>query len=259
MVITYRVGGGVRGRIGSGVISDARSISPQPPATVPVQVTFANTGPSSGGTDYETLAQAKARAPVAAAVANSITTDLDYVASAEQFAHPVYGAVAKAAAAVSTGQNANLVSLYVLALGPDGQPSTPSLGLKQGLATYIDRINVLTDSLEVLDGLLLPVDIQMTVVVHRNADATVVKTNVEAALAAFFDVANWRMGQGLYVAEITAAVMAVDGVFYVDLFQPADNVLPTDPAGTYIGVAFNQLIVQGATSISYFYEKSQNG
>jgi phage-related baseplate assembly protein len=266
--VNYRVGGGVRGRIGSYAINESRSILPSSPssATAPVQVTFRNLVSSSGGTDRETLEQAKKRAPRDFAVRAfasdrpaSITTASDYAQVISSFSSPVYGSVAKAVATIRTDLNANLVELYILAYGEDGLV-TPSLGLKQAVSTYVDEYNVLTDTVSVLDGAIKSISIDMTVVVNRNADASVVRTNVNAALDDFFNVNNRDLGQPLYVSDIIEAASNVDGVSYVDLFDPANNILQTnqlaDPEDK-TGVGINEIIVEGSRNVKFFYEKSR--
>ena len=264
IVIRYRTGGGIRGRIGSGTINETRSISPLPPASSPVQVLFRNLVPSSGGTDRETIEQAKKRAPrdftVRAFASDrpaSIVTDDDYIQVSSTFAHPTFGAVAKAAATVRTGLNTNLVEVYVLTEGPDTL-TTPNSGLKLALENYLDQYNVLTDSIEVLDGAIKPVDVDMTVVISRNADATFVKDNVNVALDDLFNTTNRDMGQPLYVSDIIEVASNVDGVAYVDLFTPPDNILPTNAlakAGS-TGVGINEIIVEGNREVRFFYEKT---
>jgi hypothetical protein len=267
IVVNYRVGGGVRGRIGSYAINESRSVlSTISSATAPVQVTFRNLESSSGGTDRETLSQAKKRAPRDFAVRAfasdrpaSITTSSDYAQVVSSFASPVYGSVAKAVATIRTDLNANLVELYVLAYGSDGLV-TPSLGLKQAVKTYVSQYNVLTDTVDVLDGAIKSIVVNMTVVVNRNADASVVRTNVNAALDSFFNVNNRELGQPLYVSDVIDTVSNVDGVSYVDLFSPANNILQTnelaDPNNT-TGVGINEIIVEGERSVKFFYEKSR--
>jgi len=76
--------------------------------------------------------------------------------------------------------NANRVEIYVLALGADDKPTLPNAGLKAGLKTYFEELNVLTDHVVVLDGVLKPVDIDMNVIVSKNSDASVVKEKVES-------------------------------------------------------------------------------
>lgn len=254
----FRTGGGIRGRIGAGQIDSQLQISPNPPANAAVSVRFRNISPSSGGTDRETTDQAKKRAPRDFAVQTSIVTADDYAQTASTFAHPVFGAISKAVATIRTGLNANLVEIYALAEGPDGIPTAPNAGLKAGLETFFSNLNVLTDHVTVLDGKVRPVDIEMTVVVNRNADASVIKDRVEAAIDSFFDITRWDMGQGLYISNLIEVVEAIDGVSYVDLFQPSDNILPSGDldATESEGVKFSELIIEGKRTTSYFYEKS---
>jgi uncharacterized phage protein gp47/JayE len=246
----YRVGGGVRGRISTGQIDSQLQISPNPPSNAAVSVRFRNVSPSSGGTDRESVAAAKRRAPRDFAIQRSIVTANDYAQAANSFSHPVYGAISKSVATIRTGLNANLVEIYALSTGPDNTPVIPNAGLKAGLETYFSTLNVMTDHVRVLDGKIKPVDINMNVIVDRNADASVVKSRVESAINEFFDTSNWEMGQGLYISNIIEAVEAIDGIAYVDLFEPSNNVLPTSEDD---GVRFNELIVQGKRRTSYYY------
>lgn len=254
----YRVGGGRRGRIGVGQIDTSRQFTANPPANASTSVNFRNITPSSGGTDKESISTAKRRAPRDFAVQRSIVTASDYAQSAESFSHPAFGAVAKAVATIRTGLNANRVEIYVLAEGPDNIPTAPNAGLKAGLKTFFSDLNVLTDNVVVLDGALRPVDIDMNVIIDRNADASVVKTRVESVLDDFFDITNWDMGEPMYVSNLIEAVEAVDGVIYVDLFAPRDNILQTgeladDDAD---GIGVNQVIVEGERTTNYYYNKT---
>jgi hypothetical protein len=264
ITVRYRTGGGVRGRIGSGTINETRSISPLPPASSPIQVLFRNLVPSSGGTDRETIEQAKKRAPrdftVRAFASDrpaSIVTDDDYIQVSSTFAHPTFGAVAKAAATVRTSKNTNLVEIYVLTEGPDSL-TTPNSGLKQALRNYLDEFNVLTDSAEVLDGVIKSVDIDMTVVINRNADASFVKDSINVALDSLLDTVSRDMGQPLYVSDIIEVASNVDGVSYVDLFTPSDNILPTNALAVpeSDGVGINEIIVEGNREVRFFYERT---
>lgn len=255
----YRVGGGSRGRIGAGIINESRSVTPLPPANAPVEVRFRNITPSSGGVNAETLEEAKKRAPRDFAVANSIVTDSDYAQVASTFSHPVFGAVSKALATIRTSLNANLVEVYVLADGPDGQLVTPSVGLKKGLKTFFEELNVLTDDVVILDGAIHPVDTDATIIINRNADATVVKERVESAISEFFDINNWQMGQPFYISDFITTIRSIDGVAYVDVFEPADNILATGALSSTDdnGIGLNEVIVEGIRKIQYFYERSR--
>lgn len=260
IVVTYRQGGGIRGRVGAGVISASRPISPGHPYTAPVQVTFTNGAPSVGGSDAETIEQAKRRAPREAATHYSATTERDYTQLAANFSHPVFGTIAKAIAAVRTGVRANVVDVYALSVDGDNRPVAPSEGLKTALATYFKDINVATDSIFVHAASIKPIDLKLNVIMHAGSDASIIKGKVEAAIDSFFDINNWSLGQALHVSQIYNNIMRVDGVAYVDVFSPSDNLLSikslssdgTDTNGVYL----DQLIVLANREISYYYERS---
>lgn len=257
--ITYRVGGGRRGRIGIGQIDDTRQLIPQAPANASTNVHFRNITPSSGGADKETIAQAKRRAPREFALQGSIVTSADYAQAASTFSHPTFGSVIKAVATIRTSLNANLVEIYVLSDGPDGAPVVPSAGLKTGLNTYFSDLNVLTDHVVVLDGAVKPIDLSMNVIIDRNADASVIKTRVENAIDRYFDISNWDMGEPFYISNLIEVIEAIDGVSYVNLLEPHDDLLASNElAGAGTGsdtVGLNEVITLGERKIAYYYGK----
>jgi hypothetical protein len=255
----YRTGGGKRGRIGVNQIDAFRQLQPNPPANAAVLVRFRNITPSVGGTDSESVASAKKRAPRDFAVQRSIVTSTDYVQSASSFSHPVYGTVSKAVAVVRTSLNTNRIEIYVLAEGPDDTPVAPSAGLKTGLATYISSLNVLTDHVVILDGVLRPVDIDMNVVIDRNSDASIVKVRVENAIDEFFNISNWDMGEPFYISNFIEAIESIDGVTYVDLFSPSDNILQSGKLSSErdsSSIGINELIIEGQRTTNYYYAKN---
>ena len=261
---SYRVGGGIRGRIGVGQIDTSRQLFPLPPANAVVSVHFRNVTASLGGTDKESLAQAKRRAPRDFAMPGSpdrprsIVTGEDYAQAASFYSHPVYGSVSKAVATIRTDKNANLTEIYVLAQSADDLPALPNLGLKQGLKTFFNELNVLTDHVSILDGAIKPVDLEMTIVVNRSADASVVKAQVEATITSYFNISNWEMGKPLYISNLIEVIEAVDGVAYVDIYTPSNNILPTGKIGEAgsSGVGFNEVITEGTRKTSYYYERT---
>lgn len=255
--VRYRTGGGSRGRIGAGVINATYNLSPEAPVTAPVPVLFRNIVPSSGGYDKESKEDAKKRAPRQWATHENIATADDYVDISSTFNHPVYGGIAKAVATVFTSLNANLVKIFALAEGADGRPVKPNLGLKKGLRNSLNKSNVLTDDVEVEDGEILPVDIEMVVVLYSNADAGSIKEQIDSALNDFFDLSKWNMGQPLYVSALYNLIMGINGVKFVDIFSPADDILPEKDVGeaSDAAVGFNELVTIGNKNVRIYYEK----
>lgn len=257
ITVTFRNGGGARGRIGSSVINENRPIGSERFAAVNVQ--FRNITPSRGGDDEETIEAAKKRAPRTFAIHDNIATSDDYANSASQFSHPTYGNVAKAVATIRTGiedgdptegspkmdqlvkdiqsassedeirellqtnyVNRNIVEMYILAEG-ENTLAAPSKGLKTALQTELSSKNVFTDELRIFDGSLLPIDIEAVITISRNADPGFVKERVLGVINELFDPANRMMGQGFNTDDLVFAIRSVDGVKSVDLFEPADD------------------------------------
>lgn len=253
--VKYRTGGGIRGRIAPYAINESRSILLDSGASVAID--FRNIEASSGGKDEESLDVARRVAPKEASALKSATTGQDYAVIAKNFSHPVFGSVMKAVATTRTELNANLVELYVLAEGPRGIPVTPSEGLKRGMKSFFAPIMVLTDELRVYDGELLPVDVEMQVTIARGADQSLVIDNVNKAIDDFFNITNREMGQGLYKAQLYEKIQRIDGVRFVSIHSPADNLYPFEKDSTEFDnvVKHNQLIVLGQKKIDFFAEK----
>lgn len=259
VTIRYRVGGGQRGRISTNAINDTKSIIPNAPITAPVLVRFRNLAPSNGGEDQESLTRAKARAPKESAALSSATSGEDYAVLAREFNHPVFGSVLKALATVRTSINANIVELYVLAAGPDNIPVQPSLGLKQGLETFFEDINVLTDQVKAFDAFIKPITVRAKVIVSRSADPSIVKDNVDATIQNFFNVDNFELGKPLYLSSLYEALQSIEGVQFVKIFEPQDDILATKELKGNVTdetnkVALNELIILGDVQIEIFFE-----
>jgi hypothetical protein len=253
--VTYRTGGGIRGRIGANFINTSLSISPEAPATAPVEVFFRNLSPSSGGENAESIEIAKRVAPKEAATVHSATTGEDYAVLAKNFRSPTYGSVLKAVATVRTEINANVVELHVLAEGPDG-PVLPGIGMKRGLEAFFADIQVLTDEIRVLNGAIKPVDVSMDVIIDRNADPSVVRAQVLAEINDFFDISNRDMGEPLFRSRLISVIDSVDGVLWVNILEPDNNIRRIDANETdEDGVKFNELITLGNQDIRFWYDR----
>lgn len=288
--VICRVGGGIRGRIAAGIISATLPITIQNQAAV--DVLFTNIVPSSGGTDEETINQAKARAPKEYATHGNAVTAEDYSILASNFSHPVFGSVAKAVAVLRTGVNQdlnlivsqiraapdettalnilktnfinrNIIEIYILAVGQgtNGSSSssvllTPSAGLIQGVTTYFNEINVLTDEVRVYPGLLKEINLEAIIVLSRNVDFGTVKVAVESAINNFFNYKNFEMGRGLYLSNIYNLIQDIPGVKFVNIISPADDLIETNNAGgtNVNGVGFNELITLQSVSLQFYSE-----
>jgi len=287
--IQYRLGGGVRGRIGRGIININRSISQT--GYVTQNITFRNTSPSRGGQDAESLDSARKRAPRQYSTHGNAATSSDYTILSTGFFHPAFGIVQKAVAVIRTGidqdldtivknirsaeteaqaktyllgnyVNKNIIEIYILQEGEDA-PVISNKGLKQALKTYLSNINVFTDELRILDGRLYPIDIDATVTVSRNVDPTIVKEQVQYAINKVFDISTREMGQALLKSTLVTAIKNVDGVLSVKVFKPDDDypsvkTIITDDIVHPHSIGVNELVVKGNENIRFFLERGNS-
>ena len=69
------------------------------------------------------------------------------------------------------------------------------------------------------------------------------------------------MGQPLFTSNLVKQLESIEGISYIDLFKPANNILPnnqivfSDATGDIDGIGINQLITEGNRVSTYFYEK----
>jgi phage-related baseplate assembly protein len=221
-------------------------------------VLFRNINTSEGGYDKETLEEAKRRAPKDYALQRSIVTPEDYAQAVTNFSHPTFGIIKKSIVTLRSSINANLVEIYVLSEGQDGLPVAANEGLKRALSTYIDQLNVATDSIQVLDGKIKPVDVEINVVIYKNADASIVRQKVENVITSYFSLNSWDMGEAFYTSQFIDQLQSIDGISFVDLFSPNDNILPTGQLGDGdpLKIGFNEIITLGSRKTSYYYERT---
>lgn len=289
ITIDYRIGGGVKGRIGQGAINETRPISQVGFATQ--NILFRNLNPSRGGQDKESLSNAKKRAPSTFATHNNAATSEDYTNIAENFEHPVYGKIQKAVAVIRSGidkdvitvvnnirnadtveeatqyllgnyVNRNIVEIYALQEDED-TPIAPNFGLKKSLKTALSDVNVFTDELRILDGSIRLINLDLTITVSKNIDASVVKERVDFAIQQVFDINNIRMGQGFFRSDLITTIQNIDGVKTVDIFGPVDDFpslrrvvdssLSDDEKPQGVGV--NEIYVLGSQNIEFYLEQ----
>tara|TARA_R100001244_G_scaffold25113_3_gene25519 strand:+ start:26749 stop:28389 length:1641 start_codon:yes stop_codon:yes gene_type:complete len=256
--LNYRFGGGVRGRISPKTINETRPITPEAPASAAVEVLFRNPSASNGGTNKETIQEAKVRAPKESATLGSATSGEDYAILSREFSHPVFGSVLKSVATVKTSLNANIVFTHILAAGPDDIPVLSSLGLKQALQSSLEDINVLTDEVRVVDAAIKPITFKANVIVDRSYDPSLIRDRVNVAVDEFFSQSSFDLGQPLYLSQLNDLLQSLDGVKYINIKEPVDDILQSSEGSITAPdnqVGFDELITLGDLQIKIYGDK----
>jgi predicted phage baseplate assembly protein len=249
----YRHGGGRRGNVAAGTLSQLRS-------AIPGIDTVTNPEAAAGGVDPESLESARQRA------AMEIRTRYRAV-TAEDFEFLAGEASPQVARAVCIPpQDGGAVRLHMVprVIPADRQLNydelVPSEDLLREVAEYLDERRLIGTTVQLLPctfrGLSVVVNLQATPM----ADPARVEEDVAHALYTYLNPLvggsptgpgpGWPFGRALNQGELYGVVHAVDGVEFVKILRMYETDLQTGeqspkPAGTHIMLEANELLASG--------------
>ena len=228
--INYRVGGGSRGNLGVGALTNTLFGL----GSNSVAGFLTNTDLATGGAGPETIEHAKKYAPLTFRRQDRVVTLDDFVTFANNFSTSK-GTTGKATAAVRKAfSSANIIDLYVLEKASDLQLKKATISYKRELLDNLSTKKMMTDEVVVVDGLVRSLDFHTTIVIdreHKYIEETI-KSEVRDKILTLFSVDNMSFGQTLYQSSLIRTLSDVDKVVYIKL----DN-LDSD-----IFVDFNEII-----------------
>ena len=242
---TYRVGIGQPGNV------DASQLTLL--ASRPLGVrSVTNPLPAIGGADPEDAEQGRANVPLATAALDRIVSVDDYSAVARTFA-----GVAKAVAARFAGAPAT-VHVTIAADGDDAVDTTSPIvmNLKATLSEQGDS----QISLDVQPRSLIVLVLSANVALQTGYQWETVAPAIRSELLEAFGFDRRALAQNVYLTEIVAAIVAVDGVAYVNVevfdgFSDSDAVAKlgalageTGPPSTMVSASSPQLASDGTIS-----------
>lgn len=209
MRLEGRVGGGVRGNVGAGEITQVNSVIYYLGSPITVNVT--NDAAATGGGDRESTEEAKFLGPQSLRALNRAVTLDDYKYLSESFDGV---GKAKAVAMRALGE----VWVYIV---PDGG-GLPSSTLKTNLANYLASVNCAGVGVVGKDPTERSVDMTGTVYALSNYTNAGVEDSVLAAIDDFFDVTladGPDLGKNINLSDVYRLIDEVEGVDYVDLIK----------------------------------------
>jgi hypothetical protein len=239
--ITYRVGGGQRGNIATGSVSGSvaciEAFNLGSSFSSSIQVT--NDTEGSGGSDRETVANAKTFAPAWARTMDRAITLADYEALASGYSDGANGRIAKASVLVGPSDGlSNVVTIYTLAEDIDGGLTAPSPALKESLHRFISDRKVITTYLSPIeDGNIIPIDIDLSVRLSPGFDQPIAIRRINAVINSLFRSSRVRYENKLNSSWIHDYVVAVPGVVSCTINSPSIRAITKDSTNS-------QLIVQ---------------
>ena len=241
---TYQFGGGARTNVDAGIALTLLT------GIVGIDAgKIANPMAAYGGTDEETLAAAKERAPQALKSHDRAVTAEDFELLAKEA-----GPIRRAKALPLVHPNfpgAEVPGVVTVIIVPDvaSPMPIPSPGLLRTVCAYLDARRLITTELSVIAPTYVPVAIALDVLAQPDADVSVVQQSVEDAITGFLDPRTggsdglgWPFGGTIHFVDILHAALVADVVRVASLVitvggtdMPACTDVPI-PAGALLSV-----------------------
>lgn len=264
--VTYRVGGGTAGNIVTGSLTGAVNVNVPGEIGVTV-VNFQNYTRGIGGYNGDTIEDIRRKLPAYLRTQDRAVTGLDYKTLGDQFVTPYSGQIGKSVAALRNhGCAGNIVDLYVLQR--DGQDGLiiANDDLKSQLIQTLNRKKMFTDFLCVRNGVVVPVDVHLDLVldrVYRKFEEEI-KAKVLKRVTEFFSLNNWEYGQTLRSSDLIKALSDIReisqiNVTFVSLNVPADQEAPDacTPTDQIVTTRFYEIVRPQDSYVEFNYMASE--
>lgn len=245
LTVRYRVGGGLNTNAGalginttSEVLFQVSDTSLSQATVNDVKNTFSvlNSKPVQGGRDELTTEEVRHLIPAVFSSQSRAVTVEDYIA--RTLSLPTrFGSIFRAGAKAGD-INKSSVELTIVSRDSNGNVTTASATLKDNLRKYLSRFRMLTDSIEILDGSVINIGVDFSILCRPDFNKPEVLGNCILALKDFFDITKWQMGQPIIKAQILRLFYDVAGVITVfDL--KINNLVGTVDGSSYSTTMFN--------------------
>ena len=197
--------------------------------------TVENASMATGGSNAESVSHAKKWAPLFFKSQDRLVTLEDYVARASKFLSS-YGTVGMVTAAVRKAySSANTIDVYVLERASDIQLQQASTSFKMELLDHLKEKKMLTDEIVIVDGLVRPLDLVMTISVDKNLlpREEEIKAQTRDSVLTYFNTQNFDFGDSFIITDFNRTVFTdVARVRYAEVDNLDGNIL----------VEFNEVI-----------------
>jgi hypothetical protein len=197
--------------------------------------------PATGGKSAETNDEIRNNALAYFAAQNRAVTQKDY--EVRTYAMPSkYGSVAKVYAvtdtqldlaniqaqpsSIQTGSSAPgtvnavdpsnnnqfAINLYVLCYDNNQRLIPTNEALRTNLKNYLNQYRMLTDSVNILDGYVINVGVDFSIIVYKNYNKREVLANCLTLVQQYFDINNTKFCQPINLSRLELEIAKVDGV-----------------------------------------------
>ncbi len=200
-----------------------------------------NPTPATGGKDAETNDEIRNNALANFSSQGRAVTDKDYVIRA--YAMPAkFGSIAKAYAvsdsqlnppvnqlvnnsivsssfspfstnnATGPQNNPFAINLYLLGYDTNKRLINTNEAIRQNLKNYLNQYRMLTDSVNMLDGYIINIGVDFTIIVYKNYNKREVLANCLTLVQQYFNIDNIQFCEPINLSRLELEIAKVDGV-----------------------------------------------
>ena len=214
----YKYGGGKQGNAGANTVTQLQT-------SVSGVDSVTNQRPASGGSDEETLDDAKARASHALKSNDRAVTaeDFEYIAKETPGANILRAKALPLTHPQFPGQPIPGIVTVIVIPDSDAPNPTPSPATLAVVCAHLNKHRLLTTEVYIVPPTYRKVRIQAAVIVRPEADLSEVQKSIVDSLTQYFhpltggdDQQGWPFGQDIFFSKIYRIVLDITGV---DRFQ----------------------------------------
>tara|TARA_R110000737_G_scaffold325397_3_gene338741 strand:- start:1656 stop:3263 length:1608 start_codon:yes stop_codon:yes gene_type:complete len=226
--ILYRVGGGLRGNILGATINA--------PVTISTGITgnISNNSIATGGLDAETIDSAKRYGPLVFKQQDRLVTLEDFRAYVSRYSSPTGGQCIGTAVTRQAFSSANIIDLYILQKATATQLQRATVEYKVNLLDSVQDYKMLTDEINVVDGLIRTLDLVVTIYcdeAYRDIEEKL-KISTAGVITNHFSYTNLGFGDTFLPQDLARSIYDIVEVRY----STVDNIDQSITAG------FNEII-----------------
>jgi hypothetical protein len=104
------------------------------------------------------------------------------------------------------------INLYLLCYDKSQRLINSNAAIQQNLKNYINQYRMLTDSVNLLDGYIINIGVDFTIVAYKNYNKREILANCITLVGKYFDINNIQFCQPINLSRLELEIGKVDGV-----------------------------------------------
>lgn len=109
-------------------------------------------------------------------------------------------------------QNPFAINLYLLCYDTSQRLINTNEAIRQNLKNYLNQYRMLTDSVNLIDGYIINIGIDFTIIAYKNYNKREVLANCITLVQKFFDINNVQFCQPINLSRLELEIAKIDGV-----------------------------------------------